>query len=144
MRFQSSRNPSENGAVVITEDGCLQIEPSEEFLTAMARQEAQAVHHSRLAGKLAALFFFGMGALIVILAWAMGRIGGEIRHNLMRPRTVRDVEIDASDSGGIRVIMPGEGPQRIALEWERGEIDPAEADRLVAVYNRFREVPPPE
>ncbi|HEY3330465.1 MAG TPA: hypothetical protein VGK19_10620 [Capsulimonadaceae bacterium] len=143
MRFQSGRNPKENGALVITNDGFLQIEPSDEFVEELANLEEKAVARSRQLGIVASVVFFGIGAVLAAVAWMAGRIGGEMRHNLMRPRPIDEVEIDTNDIGSIRFEMPGSGPQKLTLEWEKGEIDECEAAKFVAVYNRFREIPPP-
>jgi hypothetical protein len=143
MHFISGRNPKESGTIIITDDGFVQIEPSAEFVDELARLEEEAVKRSRRIGMIGTGIFFGIGAIIALIAWLMGRVGGEIRHSLSRPRPVDDVAVDTNDIGGIRVVLPGDGPQTVTLEWEKGEIDECEAAHFVSVYKRFREVGKP-
>ncbi|MDR3710211.1 MAG: hypothetical protein P4L33_18095 [Capsulimonadaceae bacterium] len=143
MRFQSSRNPAEKGAVVITDDGFLHIEPSDEFIAEIARLELQAVERSRMAGLLGSLLLFAIGGLVAFLAWARGRVGGEMRTNLTRPRPIGNLKVCAGESGRVKVTIPGDAANSVSLEWERGEVDEDEKARLIAVYKRFREIPPP-
>lgn len=127
----------------MTEDGCVTVEPSDDFLETMAQLEERSVRRTRIAGAAATFFFFSAGALVALIAWAMGRIGGDLRSHLKRPRSIRDVQIERSTAGGVRVVLPGAGPQRITMEWERGEIDQEEAAALMAVYDRYRQFPLP-
>ena len=143
MRFKSGRRPGENGAVVITDDGFLHLEPSDEFVAEIARLEHKAVERSRRVGMTGALALIGLGAFVAAYAWLAGRLGGEMRTNLCRPRPLEDVEVKAGADGRVRVVLPGDAAGRLRLEWERGEVSDEERDRLIAVYNRFREVPRP-
>ena len=137
MRFQSGVRPEEKGALVITEDGFLQVESSEEFVDRLAALENQAVAKARKTGLITTGVLFGLGVIVATVAWLMGRIGGQIRQTITLARPIDEIVVEKNDLGGIRVTLPGAGPQKISLEWEKGEIDECETTHFLDTYTRF-------
>jgi hypothetical protein len=139
MQFQSARKPSESGALVLTEDGFLQVEPSEEFVAELIRLEDEAVRVTRSRGNLLGGLLVGVGLVVLALTWLATRFGGEMRETLTLPTPAEDVDVAADDHGSVRVSLPGFGPQRVQLTWAPGETNADEAARFIAVHRRMRE-----
>jgi len=139
MEFQSASKPAQKGALVLTEDGFFQVDPSAEFLDELTRLEDQAVHGARTRGNLLGGLLVGAGLIVLALAWVASRMGGEMRETLTLPRPAEEVEIATDSSGAVQVTLPGVGPQRVQLTWEAGEINSEEAARFVAMHRQYKE-----
>jgi len=137
MEFQSASRSSEKGALVLTEDGFFQIEPSEEFVGRLIELESDALHGARTRGNLLGGILVGVGLTVLAAAWLASRFGGEMRETLTQPRPAEDVEVATNEHGGVQVTLPGIGPQRVQLTWEAGETNAAEAARFVNIHRQF-------
>ncbi|HEX5323009.1 MAG TPA: hypothetical protein VFW40_04425 [Capsulimonadaceae bacterium] len=140
MRFESAKNPAEKGELVLTSDGTLTVQPSEELKDQLARLEEEAVDRSRKVSIVAGGAFIAVGAIIALAGWAAGRIAGRLRETIEAPRPVDKVKMFADPEGGVHLLIPGTGPQKIALDWAPGETDANEAVRFLLAYSKLKGV----
>lgn len=138
MRFESAKKPGEKGEIVLTSDKMLRVEPSEEFSNELARLEEAAVHRSRGIGLGVGAALIAAGALFAFAAWAAGRIAGRLRETIAEPKPVEQVRMFGDPDGGVHVLLPGTGPQKITLYWAPGETDANEFASFMAEYRRLK------
>ena len=137
MEFKSGARPAERGALVITDDGFLQVQPSAEFIDELARLESEALETSRKIGGVVSWLLIGSGLLVAAIAWMAGRIGGELRETLTKPHPLEDVAMAKDEYGGVHVEVPGSGPQKISIHWEAGETDAEESAKFISTYRKY-------
>jgi hypothetical protein len=140
MRFESGKNPAEKGAIVLTDDHMLRIEPSDELTDHLARLEEEAVEKSRSVGLAVGGAFIVVGALFALVGWLAGRIAGRLRETIGAPRSIDKVKMFADPEGGVHLLLPGTGPQKIAMNWAPGETDANEAVAFILAYSKLKGV----
>jgi hypothetical protein len=138
MEFQSATKPAEKGALVLTEDGFFQMNPSDEFLQELTRLEDQSVHSAKTRGNLLGGLLVGAGLVILALAWLASRMAGEMRETLTLPRPAEEVEVATDGAGAVQVTLPGIGPQRVQMTWVAGETNSDEAAHFIAVHRQLK------
>ena len=141
MRFKNTTSPDEHGALVLSDDGTLRVEPSDEFRDAMARLEETALHRSRTYSLGIGGVLISLGALAIGLGWAAGRIFGKMGATLSEPRPVGDVEIGRDDGGGVHIQLKGleSRLQTVRMSWNGDEVLPCEADAFVEKFNELKQ-----
>lgn len=139
MQFQSARNPSEKGALVLTDDGFFSVEPSEEFVDEMIRLEEKAVGGASKRGYLVGGLLMAAGVAVAALTWMAARLAGEMRETLTRPRPAEEVTLATDGQGSVQVIIPGAGVQKVQMTWEPGETNMEEAARFLAIHQELTE-----
>jgi len=142
MRFGSAKNPSEKGEIVLSPEGTIRIEPSEEFVAELARIEEVVVDRSRTFGTLIGAALIGIGALFALTGWAIGRFAGKLRQMITQPQPVKNVKLYADPEGGFHLFLRGRGPQNITLDWAPGETDAAEVAAFLAAYRHVKGIGP--
>jgi hypothetical protein len=141
MYFRSNKKPRERGALVLSENGHIEVRPTEEFLDELARLEEEACAKSRLiSGKIGGSIV-AVGFLVMALGWLVGRIGGKLRHRVTHPRPVDDVTMFADVTGGFHLSLPDKFGQKIDLNWGQGEINSREAGEFLKAARKFRQKP---
>ncbi|MCW3061673.1 MAG: hypothetical protein JWQ02_3494 [Capsulimonas sp.] len=140
MKFKSVSSPKEHGALILSDDGSFQIEPSEPLRDKMAELEEAALRRSQRLG-----IGLGSGLLIVGLAliglgWAFGRVFGKIGYTLSKPRPVRDVHVTRNPSGGVDLTLPGVESklQTIQMSWNGDEVLSPEVDKFLEKFHELR------
>jgi len=142
MKFRSLKNPKERGALVLQDDGTIQIEPSEALRDEMSRLEEQALRRAQIYGTGLGLGLIALGTLAVGAGWLAGRIFGKMGHSLSMPRSVEQVTLTRDEGGGVRLVMPGAESrfQTIQMGWNGDEVLLAEADTFMSKYEELRRV----
>jgi hypothetical protein len=141
MYFRSSKNPRERGALVLNDEGKIQVQPTDEFLDELARLEEEACAKSRfIAGRLGGGIIL-VGLLVAAAGWLVGRIGGKLRIRVTTPRSVDEVTMFADVTGGFHLSLPDKYGQKIDLNWAQGEINPREAGEFLKAARKYRAKP---
>jgi hypothetical protein len=140
MRFESGKNPAEKGELVLASDGTLRVEPSEELTEQLARLEEEAVDRSRGMSLVVGGAIVVIGALIALAGWAAGRVAGRLRETIAEPKPLEKVRIFADPEGGVHLLLPGTGMQKIAMNWAPGETDANETAAFLAEYRKLKNI----
>ena len=140
LRFKSIKKPKEHGALILSDDGTVRIEPSPEFRDEMARLEEEALDRSQSYGTRLGLGLIALGTLAIALGWYAGRVFGKLGYSLSRPRAVKDVEIARDDYGNLHVRMHGAENrwQKIVMGWHADEYLELEADKFLRAFGEMR------
>ncbi|BDI33228.1 hypothetical protein CCAX7_52790 [Capsulimonas corticalis] len=140
MRFKSVLSPQEHGALILSDDGSFQIEPSEPLRDKMAELEEAALRRSQTLGIGLGSGLLLLGLALIGLGWAFGRIFGKIGFTLSRPRPVQDVEITRNESGGVQLQLKGieSKMQTIQMSWNVDEVLAPEVDKFLEKYEELR------
>ena len=140
LRFKSVKKPKEHGALVLSDDGTVRVEPSREFRDEMARLEEEALDRSQTFGTRFGLGLIALGGLALALGWYAGRVFGKLGSSLSYPRPVKDVEITRDDHGNLHVRMPGAENrwQAIEMGWHADEYLETEADEFLQAFEEMR------
>jgi hypothetical protein len=132
LRFKSMAEPKEHGALLLNDDGTLEIVASPALTDEMARREETAIKRSKWLGYGIGvpLIVAGLGA--VALGWLAGRIFGKLGATLSAPRPISSVDIERTEGGGVHLRFPGipGGPQMIEMAWNADELRPDDVERF--------------
>ena len=140
MRFASRTNPAEHGALVLHDDGTLQVVPSEAMRDGLSDLEEAALRRAHVYGTSLGIGLAALGFLAIGAGWAYGRIFGRLGYTLSRPRPMDAVSLSRAD-GGIHLRMRGTSRLHIIqLAWSADEV--SGADAFLANYDEVREQEP--
>ena len=140
MRFQSARNPDETGALALSQEGTVRIDPSDAMIEKIALLEQDAVECSARYSSIASVTLITLGLVAAGIGWAAGRLGGRLRERLAAPRPVGETKLTFSPERGVR-LQYKDGPMGTAtFEWAPGEYNLDEAEAFVEVYDQFKRV----
>jgi len=141
MRFKSATKPKEHGQLALHDDGTFQIKPSPELRDEMARLEEVALQRSTAIGYGVGGVLIGLGVVMVVAGWYMGRKFGKLGSTLSRPRSVADVDVDRDESGSVHVRMRGIESkfQTIQMGWNADEILLDEAQEFVDKFQEMKQ-----
>ena len=139
MRFQSSAKPEESGALALSTDGTVRIEPSDAMIEAVARLEQEAVEtSSRVSGRLA-FVLIGLGLAAAAVGWLAGRIGGRLRDRLTESRRVDRTKLLYARDLGLQIRFKSSPIGSTSLTWSPGEYNVDEAEAFVDAYERMKQ-----
>lgn len=143
LRFKSTDSPKEHGALLLNEDGTIEIIASAALRDEMARLEEAAIVRSRRLGYGIGLTLIVLGGGSIFLGWLMGRIFGKLGQNLSNPRPLEMVQIGRTEGGGVRVSFPGlpGAPQTIDMSWNADEIRPDDIEPFFNALNEMQGTP---
>ena len=137
MPFASRTNPAEHGAVVLHDDGTVQIVPSDAMRDDLSRQEEAALHRAHVFGTILGLGLVAAGLLAVGAGWLAGRIFGKLGYSLTRPRPVGAVSLTRTESGGVTLTLRGASRLHVLqMTWSADEV--MDADAFLAEYDAVR------
>lgn len=140
MRFQSTKNPQERGALALHDDGTFQIVPSDELRDEMARLEEVALHRAQTFGTRVGIGLLVLGALALGAGWLAGRIFGKLGSSLSEPRALSDVQIERDAGGGVHVRLSGlENRFRLVqMGWNGDEVLQGEAEAFCRKFEDMK------
>lgn len=140
LRFKSIKRPKEHGALVLSDEGTVRVEPSPEFRDEMARLEEESLARSQAWGQRLGFGMIALGGLALGLGWYAGRVFGKLGSSLSAPRALKDVEIERDDHGNLHVRMPGAENkwQTIHMGWYADEYLEPEADQFLQTFEEMR------
>lgn len=140
MRFQSTKNPQERGALALHDDGTFQIVPSDELRDKMARLEEVALHRAQTFGTQVGIGLLVLGALALGAGWLAGRIFGKLGSSLSEPRALSDVQIERDAGGGVHVRLSGlENRFRLVqMGWNGDEVLQGEAEAFCRKFEDMK------
>ena len=141
LRFKSVKKPKEHGALVLSDDGTVRVEPSREFRDEMARLEEQALDRAQTFGTRFGLGLMALGGLALALGWYAGRVFGKLGSSLSYPRPIQDVQISRDANGNLHVRMPGAENrwQAIEMGWHTDEYLDPEADKFLQAFEEMKQ-----
>ncbi len=93
-----------DGALVLSDDGTVRVEPGEALRDALAGREEQALASAQGATRLG-LGLIGLGLAGVAAGWWVGRVGGKHAWRQTAPRSVRRVTVSPTGEGRLRAIL---------------------------------------
>lgn len=93
------------GALVLSDDGTVRIEPSAELRDALAAREETALALADRWGARLGLGLVALGLAAVAGGWAAGRIYGKYAGRLLWRRPVHEVSIAQDAAGTLRVTL---------------------------------------
>lgn len=140
MRFQSTKNPQERGALALHDDGTFQIVPSDELRDEMARLEEVALSRAQTFGTQVGIGLLVLGALALGAGWLAGRIFGKLGSSLSEPRALSDVQIERDAGGGVHVRLSGlENRFRLVqMGWNGDEVLQGEAEAFCRKFEDMK------
>jgi hypothetical protein len=134
MRFQSAKRPDETGIIKITDEGTIQVEPSEQMLETIARMEQDAVEVTGRNSIVVAGVLIGVGLMIAAIGWAAGRHGGRLRERIGDARLIEDAKLSYDAKHGVEIRFDDDILSRASLSWAPGEYNADEAEKLFDTY----------
>jgi hypothetical protein len=140
LRFKSIQSPKEHGALLIHDDGTLEIVASEALRDEMARREELAIKRSKTLSSWIGLSLLGLGAVVIAIGWWAGRAFGKLGQNLSNPRPLSEVDINKDENGVVTVKFPGVPgqPQMVEMQWNPDEIRPDDVDKFFSTLSDIR------
>jgi hypothetical protein len=140
LRFKSMQCPKEHGALLIHDDGTLEIVASEALRDEMARREEVAIKRSKTLSSLIGFTLLGFGAIVLAIGWWAGRAFGKLGQNLSNPRPLSDVKIERDGNGVVTLKFPGVHgqPQMVEMSWNPDEIRPDDIDKFFETLSDIR------
>jgi hypothetical protein len=101
LPFGTSSEADQQGAVILSDDGTVRIDPSPIMRDALAQQESDALAVAGRHGKSLGVLFFLLGALAIAGDWYAGRHSGKIAGRLLWPHDVRNITIERDPEGRV-------------------------------------------
>jgi len=140
LRFKSMQSPKEHGALLLNDDGTVEIVASEALRDEMARREEVAIKRSKTLSSWIGFSLIGFGALVLGIGWWAGRAFGRLGQNLSNPRPLDEVKIDRDDNGVVTVQfagVPGQ-PQTVEMCWNPDELRPDDVENFFSTLSELR------
>lgn len=140
LRFKSMQSPKEHGALLINDDGTLEIVASEALRDEIARREEVAIKRSKTISSWVGFGLIGAGVVVLGLGWWAGRVFGKLGINLCKPRPLNEVDISRNQDGAVRVKFPGVPglPQSVDMSWNPDELRPDDIDKFFTTLADLR------
>jgi len=143
LRFKSMESPKEHGALLINDDGTLEIIASEALRDEMARREEEAIKRSKTISSWIGYTLLGLGATVLAVGWLAVRAYGKLGQNLSNPRPLDEVKVERDENGVVTVKfagVPGQ-PDTVEMSWNPDEVRPDDVDNFFKTLADLRGEP---